>query len=500
MSILTAKSKGCCGRFSLIFEVLHTEGARIQNHSACVLWVVPRKWPVFQLLARHFVMQCDNPPETTTSLADKTRAIRDAVPGEGLFAEKDWLVSPEPFPISAACADELEKLGHRLLLFVRACNQLYFQSVKGKQPRWISELLDRGKPPELVELSRQFRDELPRVIRPDLVLTETGFTVAELDNVPGGIGLTAWLNETYSRFGHDVLGGEAGMLEGFRSITPDGAEIFVSEESATYRPEMHWLADRLNARFAPKQWSVVDIDGPAGPTFSPGSTIYRFLELFDLPNIGITPSLIAAATQREIQVTPPLKPFLEEKLWFALFWMRPLREFWRRELSERHFMRLQEVIPYTWLVDPTPLSPNAVLPKLEVNDWDEVAAFSQKERELILKISGFSELAWGSRGVHLAADLPQGEWRALLHKALASYGDHPYVLQRFHKGKLHSQPYADAAGELKVMDGRVRLCPYYFLADGKARLQGALATICPADKKLLHGMRDAILVPTAVRA
>jgi hypothetical protein len=41
----------------------------------------------------------------------------------------------------------------------------------------------------------------------------------------------------------------------------------------------------------------------------------------------------------------------------------------------------------------------------------------------------------------------------------------------------------------------VRLCPYYFVADGKAKLSGALATIVPADKKLLHGMRDAILAP-----
>ena len=30
------------------------------------------------------------------------------------------------------------------------------------------------------------------------------------------------------------------------------------------------------------------------------------------------------------------------------------------------------------------------------------------------------------------------------------------------------------------------------------RLGGALATIVPADKKIVHGMRDAIMVPTAV--
>jgi len=49
------------------------------------------------------------------------------------------------------------------------------------------------------------------------------------------------------------------------------------------------------------------------------------------------------------------------------------------------------------------------------------------------------------------------------------------------------------------MPGRVRLCPYYFVeGDGdqaRAVLGGVLATICPADKKIIHGMKDAVLVP-----
>ena len=47
-----------------------------------------------------------------------------------------------------------------------------------------------------------------------------------------------------------------------------------------------------------------------------------------------------------------------------------------------------------------------------------------------------------------------------------------------------------------TMRGRVRLCSYYFVEANKVGLRGALATIVPADKKLLHGMRDAILAPT----
>jgi hypothetical protein len=157
------------------------------------------------------------------SHADRRRpshALRFAFPAEGLFAEKQWLLSPRPFLIDPKLHEQLEKLGHRLLLFQRACNQLYHLSVTGRSPAWIAAYLDRGKPPELVEYARQkqFRDALPQVIRPDLVLTEEGFAIAELDTVPGGIGLTAWLNRTYAQFGtHDVIGGERGMIDGFHS-------------------------------------------------------------------------------------------------------------------------------------------------------------------------------------------------------------------------------------------------------------------------------------------
>src|SRR3954453_1885893 len=114
---------------------------------------------------------------------DRLATIRASFPKEGLFAEKDWLLSPDAFPIDEKFLRELEQLGHRLFVFQRACNQLYQLSVKGKQPAWIAQYLDAGKPPELIEFSRrkEFRDLLPQVIRPDLVLTEEGYTIAEVD-------------------------------------------------------------------------------------------------------------------------------------------------------------------------------------------------------------------------------------------------------------------------------------------------------------------------------
>src|SRR5271166_5931654 len=190
---------------------------------------------------------------------ERVEAIEAATPAEGLFAEKDWLISPTALPLSGKFVDELEKLGYRLWLFVRACNLLYQQSVKGNQPAWIADYLDRGKPEALREISRarEFRDDLPRVLRPDLVLTDAGYTIAELDNVPGGIGLTGWLNETYAALGEDVIGGPDGMIDGFRSILPGGADIIVSEEAATYRPEMQWLARKAGDGYAVRDANFV---------------------------------------------------------------------------------------------------------------------------------------------------------------------------------------------------------------------------------------------------
>ena len=383
-------------------------------------------------------------------------------------------------------------MGHRLLQFAEACDLLYRQSVDGRQPEWIAGLLDQGKPPEVVALGRDpaFRGQIARVIRPDLILTEEGFSICELDQIPGGIGLTAWLNETYSEFGFDVLGGVEGMLKGFASVLPEG-EIIVSEEAATYRPEMEWLAARLARMNPASRWSVSD----DRERESWSGHVYRFFEMFDLPQVPCSGGLFRAATAGSVSVMPPPKAQLEEKLWMALFWMPSLRDFWFRQFGERGVQALQRWIPYTWILDPAPLPHNAVYPRLEIQNWSQLGGFSQKERDLIIKISGFDGRAWGARGVSLGSDLSRADWEAAISNALREFPEHPYILQAFRHSVLTEQPYYDAEGALHSMKGRARLSPYFFVDGGKATLGGVLSTVCPADKKILHGMSEAVMVP-----
>ncbi|HEV2393924.1 MAG TPA: hypothetical protein VG146_16345 [Verrucomicrobiae bacterium] len=431
------------------------------------------------------------------SEADAAWSVRKALPSEGLFAGHEWRISPGPFPLDAPLAGELESLGRVLLQFYRAVNLLYRKSAEGKQPEWVAGWLDQGKPTDLIALQRSaaFKNDVPRVIRPDLLLTEQGLRVTELDSVPGGIGLTAWLNQVYSQISNQVIGGANGMLRGFTAIfgPARNVHLVVSEEAATYRPEMEWMAGQLEpARFKVQNTRFED--------FAEGDAVYRFFELFDLDQVPNSQRIFELAAQKRIRLTPPPKPLFEEKMLFALLWNRHLEGFWRQELGESFFQRMRRLAPYTWVVDPSPMPPQAAVPELNLTDWRQLETLSHKERELILKVSGFSAHAWGARGVYLGSDLAHSDWAAAVQKAIAGFGRSPYVLQRYHKpGLVDAQWFDFDSNRVVPMKGRARLCPYYFVvgeADAaRAQLGGVLATVCPADKKIIHGMTEAIFAP-----
>lgn len=415
-------------------------------------------------------------------------SIRDALPPGGLY-EGGWRYSPEPLRLGKAEVRFLQGLGHLLARFQQGADEIYRLSAEGRRPEWIAELLDTGKPTWMMEVQRAsgLRGELPRVIRPDLLLGEERISLTEIDAVPGGLGITAWLSRVYSEAGFEVLGGAEGMMDGFRKVLPEDGQVLLSEEASDYRSELEWLVEATGGGR-----ELVEAEG-----FEPnGRALYRFFEWFDWEAVGSARLLAEATARGEVAMTPPCKPHLEDKLWLALLWTPALRSLWDQTLRGSHLARLRELVPFGWVVDPSPLPPQAALPRLGVHDWEEVADFSQKERQLVLKISGFHETAWGSRGVFLGHDLARDEWRGRLDEALGEFDQQPWILQEFRDSKVIEHPVFEDDGSVTTMRGRVRLCPYYFTDDaGRTELGGCLATIVPADKKKIHGMRDGVLVP-----
>lgn len=460
---------------------------------------------------------------------DQAHFLYEAIPS-GLFKVENaderipWRISPEPFALSPQTLARIETIGTNLLLFYRALNALYNRSVRGTAPAFIAQYLDQGKPEHIVRLSRQnrFRQDLPGIIRPDLILTDDGFIASELDSVPGGMGFVGAMSEAYCKLGMESVGGADGIARSFAAMLSSLTKkerpvtaIVVSDESGDYRPEMQWLADAIvrvtsSQIYLCKPQEIIFTEEALFVRLPDGreeklDALYRNFELFDLLNVPKQELMLYAARHNRVAITPPPKAQLEEKLAFALFHHPLLEKLWKAELGAAVFDHLKQLFPETWIIDPKPLPPQGAIMGLVANgapvsDWMQLSELTKSERDYVIKPSGFSELAWGSRGVRVGNDLGHDEWAATIKEALEQYERTPRILQRFYKGKRVRQSYFDrAADEIRTFDGRVRLCPYFFIVEEKVKLGGILATIAPADKRLIHGMTDAVMAPSIVK-
>jgi hypothetical protein len=326
---------------------------------------------------------------------------------------------------------------------------------------------------------------------------------------------------TYCELGLDTVGDNDGMPRAFTAMLAATAQkerpctaIVVSEESADYRGELNWLAARIRALglgevYVCAPQDVVFTEEALFLRHADGKedridVLYRNFELFDVLNVPKQELMLYAARHNRVKITPPPKPQFEEKSSFALLHHPLLEGLWRKELTDDVFTRLRALFPQTWILDPRPLPPQAAIMGLTagglpVSDWMQLESLGKGERDYVVKPSGFSELAWGSRGVQIANDLTREDWKAALVDGLAAFDKTPHILQRFHKGRRVKVEYFDPGSEgMRSMDGRVRLTPYYFVAAEAVRLGGILATVAPADKRLIHGMSDAIMAPCAI--
>jgi len=467
-----------------------------------------------------------------SKLSQRMEAMNEGLPESGLFGDAvieegvpraPFRISPQPIEISRGIANKFQSLGNHLLQFYKASNRLYLDSVRGHQPGWISELLDHGKSDSVKELGRlnRTKSNLPFVIRPDLMLTESdNLVVTELDSVPGGIGLLDALSSGYQSMGYSLVGAADGVVEAFgRALIDDcGLEIpsvaiVVSDESESYRSEMQAVSRRLEkigidanlVHPSNLDYQLGDLVMNTNGNLQKIDVLYRFFELHDLKNIPNVDFVFHAMRHRRVHVSPPAKAQLEEKLLLALFHHPELADYWIREIGDQSYSVLSDIIPPTWVLDPTKLPPFAAIsPPLitagkSIRRWSDLSNVTQKQRRMVVKPSGFSDLSWGARGVTIGHDVNQEVWASSVQEALQSFDTCPYVLQPYEQSRRLSVEYFDFdSSEVKTFDARIRYSPYYFVEQGEAKLAGVLATACPASSKILHGMSTAVMSPVMV--
>lgn len=128
---------------------------------------------------------------------------------------------------------------------------------------------------------------------------------------------------------------------------------------------------------------------------------------------------------RELPAVLPIPADADQPLWLALLRLRPLRSFWERELRRATLDSLLELLPDAWVLDPSPLPPGAVIPRLEIPSWSGLP-------EVAMSRGGFTITSHhGNRKPGPAA---QGsspttqEWQAAIAEALGAFETAPHVL------------------------------------------------------------------------
>jgi len=465
----------------------------------------------------------------------KTPQLNPAyLPNQPLFDAGDglgWQLANKPFLLDNAVSQTFEKLGSILYQWQQASQTLYNDSLKGKQPAWIAQLLNQGKPDDILRFAQmnRFKKHVPLVLRPDVLLTDDGLQITELDWVPGGIGFISAMNHAYRKSGFPVQETAQtiplAFLELLKNQVPDVENpviaVVVAADFMDFWLETDWLVKQIQAHYPhiylvdPKtiDWSkdrlVFTTDNGEE---KPIDLVYRMFEHYDLPNIPKIELLQYAVKKGAIHLTSPFKPVFEEKLWMALLHHPVLANDWAALMGQADFEWLRALVPQSWILDPTPLPPQAIIPNLTLDgrptqSFEALKGLSQKERQKVLKISGYSPQGWGSKSVVVGHDVSVEAWDAAVDHALASFAKNPYILQTYHKPKaIDVERFDPTTQTSQPFKGRVRLCPYYFVMDnhGDRSTQptidwvGTLATICPADKKIIHGMKDAIMAPSQV--
>lgn len=452
--------------------------------------------------------------------------LKQSFSNNSFFKDKKWEVSPSPLILSPDIAEQISNIGNACFDFLKSINKLYHASKNNKSILrnknltlpWVSEYLERGKNESILKHLNldSFKNTLPVIVRPDLLLTEDGISMTELEVVPGGIGFTSFLHQLYQSEYNDLIGSSSKMLDGFynslssliKNKESPVIAILISEESETYRPEFIWLANELRAS-GKKVYCInpnivyyenSKLKALVNDELIQIDIIYRFFELFDLENISTAAIIMQAVEDGSAVISPPLNPIFEEKLCMALFHHYQLEDFWEESLPKESLQMLKKLIPATWIIDSEPFGPNATLNGPFINgrplsSWNELSEVSQKNRNYIIKRSGYNEDAWGARSVTIGSDCSQEAWAKSIAVAISEDKTSPFVIQEFKKPKKILHPIYNAKGEYIEEAGRVRLCPYYMKNGDKVEIKGILGTICPADKKIIHGMSVATFVP-----
>lgn len=352
----------------------------------------------------------------------------------------NFRVSPDPLLIEPAQAEALTRAGQELASYLAATQDLY------ESDETAAALLDRGKP------ERFLRETEPDYLffRPDMIITSEGLAVCEIETSPFGLGLSELLNRAYASAGHETMAEPEALKMHVHSRTSPDGKILFSDKTKAFSGQLEFLAETVFGG-DDRDWSAEN----ASEANTDGD-IYRAHYLVEYLSDFAVRDLYDSLDDKQ-SITPSLTPQFEEKAILALIWDKRFEDFYRKALGNSSHDFLRTIIPPTWIVGEE--SGFALGLPNNYEDSVELAKLSRRQRQYVLKVSGFSQDSAWAEGVRFLSSTSQADAAAALAESKAKT-DQLYIVQAFHEGAKLPMRYETPDGSAS-MAARVRLTPYF---------------------------------------
>lgn len=380
--------------------------------------------------------------------------------------EVPFRVAVEPFKISREQKKELEYLGIAVCDYVQVVIDLYNES------EIVRRILNKGK------LGMFIRKIEPKYlfIRPDIVLTDYGFKICEIETSIFGLALAEILNKAYIECGYSTIIPQNALKYYITSNIPNEGVIAYSDHVKAFSGQLDFLAKEVFST-GNKTWNAQLID----EKFEAKHNIYRAFYCSDYKIDSNVSKLLTVSAKANF--LPSLTPQFEEKAILALIWDKRFESYFKEKMSSSMYEYLRKVIPPTWILGEEKNS-ELEMPCKTISD---IATMPKSKRRFVLKKSGDS--SWGE-GITFLHKVSHEKVRQKIQKA--EYSESLYVLQQFYEGTKSKMKYFDCVGNIMEMEAKVRLTPYYsFCGADKGKLVAIKATGCE-NTDYIHGATNSI--------
>ncbi len=389
-----------------------------------------------------------------------------------------FLVAPAPLYLTGEESREISSIGMDVVDFMHAADELYRSEYE------VKELLDRGKP-------KVFEGLLPHYlfVRPDLIITQQGFAICEIETSPFGLALAELLNRAYHSTDFDTLVPQGILKEFLTKNTPNNGTIVYSHKTSSYAGQLQFLARELLSGDG-REWHAEQADYV---TETDDAALYRGFYLYEyFSDIFVNHIVNAYLKDQAGLAIPSLTPYMEEKALLAFIWDKRREPFLKGQLGMPTLEHLRRVVPPTWVVGQEQFF---VLGLPEgISSSEGLAGLSKSRRKFVLKKSGFgNNSSWGE-GVSFLQEKSARQARNLL-VAASQDPQSVYVIQEFKPSLEYPMAYDKDGYGIEQMQARIRLTPYFSMTE--ARLIAIKATGCE-DTNYIHASTGSINTAVAV--